>query len=162
MPRICPAMDRETIGTHPNSRVQEAPVTRSFVVNAAGRRSGWIKLIIRCSGCAALAGQPWCRSGSRLPVLGRCRLAGGDVLHRWRLCVRDLVQGIRTSSSKPPSTRVDSVGARPRALSIWDALLGPSRRGEIIGSREPERRIWMGQDQRDLDIPVLLEVRALS
>jgi hypothetical protein len=46
----------------------------------------------------------------------------------------------------------------PRALSIWDALLGPSRRGEIIGSREPERHIWMGQDQRDLDIPVLLEV----
>src|SRR5215204_1715083 len=47
----------------------------------------------------------------------------------------------------------------PRALSIWDALVGPSRRGEIIGSSEPERHIWMGQDQRDLDIPVLLEVR---
>jgi hypothetical protein len=39
---------------------------------------------------------------------------------------------------------VDSVGAPPRALSIWDALLGPSRRGEIIGSREPERHIRVG------------------
>jgi hypothetical protein len=78
---------------------------------------------------------------------------------RWRGCVRDFVHGTRTSSSKPSSIRVDSVGAPPRVLSIWDAHLGPSGRGEIIWSREPERHIWMGPDQGDLDIPVLLEVR---
>jgi hypothetical protein len=31
----------------------------------------------------------------------------------------------------------------------------------IIRSREPERHIWMGQDQSDLDNPVRLEVRRL-
>jgi hypothetical protein len=58
-PRVCPATDRETSGSHPRRSDQEALVTRSFVVNGAGRRSDWIKLIIRCSGCAALAGQPY-------------------------------------------------------------------------------------------------------
>jgi hypothetical protein len=86
-------------------------------------------LMICCSGCAALAGQPWCRSDSRVPVLGRCGLAGGDVLHRWRRCARDLVQGARTSSSKPLSTRVDSVGADPRQRSIRTVALKGHHRG---------------------------------
>jgi hypothetical protein len=56
-----------------------------------------------------------------------------NVLHRWRRCVRDLVQGIRTSSSKPLSTRVDSVGARPRAKTL------PSREEGRRGPTKPRR-----------------------
>jgi hypothetical protein len=55
--------------------------------------------------------------------------AGGDLLHPWRRCVRDLVQGTRTSSSKPPSTRVDSVGARPsQGGTIKLVVSGPGPR----------------------------------
>lgn len=37
-PRVCPATDRETIGSHPSREVHEALVRLSFVVSAAGRR----------------------------------------------------------------------------------------------------------------------------
>jgi hypothetical protein len=49
------------------------------------------------------------------------------------VCVCDLVQGTRTSSSKPLSTCVDSVGARPRAKTL------PRQRKSEPGSRKTRR-----------------------
>ena len=48
---------------------------------------------------------------------------------------------------------------RNRGVSLHCAIRIDRWRGEITRSREPERHIWMGRDQGDLDIPVLLEVR---
>ena len=111
---------------------------------SADHESGVSGLMICCSGCAALAGQPWCRSGSRLPILGRCGPAGGDVLHRWRRCARDLVQGARTSSSKPLSTRVDSVGADPRQMIHPNrGTQGPSSRPHVSSAQPVSSRTKM-------------------
>src|SRR6266542_6504373 len=65
---------------------------------------------------------------------------------------------MRTSNSKPISTRVDSVGARPRALSIWDAFLGCDRSRQVIRRHKLEWHIWMRHYQHHLDVPVLLEI----
>src|SRR6266542_1430010 len=70
----------------------------------------------------------------------------------------DLVQGMRTSNSKPISTRVDSVGARPRAMSISDAFLGCDRSRQVIRRHKLEWHIWMRHYQHHLDVPVLLEI----
>ena len=45
-PRVCPAMDRETTGTHPSRRVQEALVGAVLVVSAAGSRAARNGLMI--------------------------------------------------------------------------------------------------------------------
>jgi hypothetical protein len=139
LPRICPATDRETTGNHPSARVDEALVRRSFVFSAAGRGTRRIKLIIRCSGCAALAGQPWCRSGSRLPVLGRCGLAGvtsftvGDVVYAiWS-------RGHEPAAQSPPQPvwilKVPDPEQRPSRAARRDgagqvSVAGPARMTE--------------------------------
>jgi hypothetical protein len=64
-------MARETTGTPPRCRGQEWPVIRPFLVSATGRRSGWIKLMIRRSQVHVL-GRP-----RRLPHRKRDR--GGPI-----------------------------------------------------------------------------------
>ena len=84
--RIGPATDCETL-RNVGLRWGETAGQRLSRLNLPGSGERRIKLIIRCSGCAALDGQPWCRSGSRLPLLGRCGLAAvtsftvGDVVY---------------------------------------------------------------------------------
>jgi hypothetical protein len=113
-----PCSERNGTGQHGTTGTARGrPVTSTGRHGAArdGRGSTEaVGLMIHCSPCRSRC-PAWCRSAHG-PVSHRCSLADGRVVHRWRRCVRDLVHGTRTGSSKAPSTRVDSAGARPRAL----------------------------------------------